>query len=129
MKTLNDLYRKPFAFLANRYEAYQDGRCIGSGDIFSSILSIPQGRNIGFDIQGDVPESMSNHFLLFADFADSDILVDRIQYGRLYNDLRNLDKRIPIVCNLFSNMNCIRFALPNPLRIVEFYGSYGEIQM
>ena len=33
-----------------------------------------------------------------------------------------------IQMNLFNNMTCIRFALMSPLRIVEFYGYFLDIQ-
>ena len=63
---------------------------------------------------------------------ETDVLEDRVQYGRLPEYLpNNLSSKTPIVCNIFVNepsedMNCIRFAMMAPLRLVEFYGSFDE---
>lgn len=59
--------------------------------------------------------------------AKGDILEDRIQYGRIPDNFNFNDPTDPVVCNIFSNKTCIRFAMMSPLRIVEFYGSFELI--
>ena len=56
--------------------------------------------------------------------ALSQILSDRIQYIR-QSDFNPIE---PVVCHIFTKddeLNCIRFAMTNPDRIIEFYG--GEL--
>ena len=57
---------------------------------------------------------------------DEDVLADRVQYGRL-TSIGLKDANEPIVCNIFNNMQCIRFAMTSPLRIIEFYGTFSSI--
>ena len=57
-----------------------------------------------------------------------DLLEDRVQYGRL----RSIDyisgiSSKPIVCNIFPQNGILRFATPNPLRLVEFSGIFKLI--
>ena len=54
-----------------------------------------------------------------------DLLDDRIQYGRLKStDYFSGNKFLPIVCNIFPQSGILRFATPNPLRVLEFTGHY-----
>ena len=57
--------------------------------------------------------------------AFDDLLEDRVQYGRL----RSIDcvsgvMSTPVVCNIFPQNGILRFATPNPLRLVEFSGIF-----
>lgn len=60
--------------------------------------------------------------------SSDDLLEDRVQYGRL----RSIDyisgvSSKPIVCNIFPQNGILRFATPNPLRLVEFSGKFKLI--
>lgn len=147
---MESLYKKSFEFNANRFEEYQSGRCVSQGEIectikahemyFNSysVVSIANFRELeskvgGMDIDGGmtfclsgtIPTGINSHFNLPI-IEDDDIQPDRIQYGRLTNRAwKNPNE--PVVCNIFNNMKCIRFAMTSPLRIIEFYGEFTDV--
>lgn len=125
---MNNVYLKPFVFQANRFEEYVDGRCISKGTCNTTISSQLINNNcVGFILTNSIPVNINSKFELpVMGENGGDVLPDRIQYGRLYT-LYSDDSYEPIVCNLFNNMTCIRFATLSPLRIIEFYGEYTEI--
>lgn len=79
-------------------------------------------------LQGELPVRINNSFRLpILGLQSGDILEDRVQYGRLPYSLSCPNSNEPIVCNIFSNMTYIRFAMMSPLRIVEFHGNFKNI--
>lgn len=146
---MNNIYRKTFVFDAERFEEYQDGKCVRQGSIrcsikaverqfspynpfdvaiYNEIISKASGGNINggmsFNLDGDFPSGIKKQFIL--PIMNGDVLPDRIQYGRLPYSWDDSDE--PVVCNIFDNMNCIRFAMMSPLRIIEFSGKFSQIK-
>lgn len=79
-------------------------------------------------LQGKVPVRINARFgLPIFGSQYGDILNDRIQYGRIPDSMSWYDPNEPVVCNIFNNMRCIRFAMMSPLRIVEFHGHFTDI--
>lgn len=77
----------------------------------------------------DVPSNLNTRFgLPIFGIQNGDILEDRIQYGRIPNSFSWNDSNEPLVCNIFNNMTCIRFAMLSPLRIVEFHGQFVDVR-
>lgn len=147
---MSTIYQKSFVFKANRFEEYQSGSCTRQGviectiktnimffspyDVFSmadynELESKVGGQDIdggiSFSLSGNIPSGINPEFNLPI-IEEDDELPDRVQYGRLTNRAWK-DPNEPIVCNIFNNMKCIRFAMTNPLRIIEFYGNFIEI--
>lgn len=147
---MNYIYKKSFVFKANRFEEYQNGRCVRQGTIdctikahemffspynvldrtsFYALESKVGGADIDggmtFSLSGNPPSGINTQFNLPI-IEEDDVLPDRVQYGRLTNRPWK-DANEPIVCNIFNNMECIRFAMTLPLRIIEFYGDFIEI--
>ncbi len=124
------IYKKSFVFEANRFEEYQDGRCISSGNCEASIVAkVLNDECIGIMLQGDIPIRINKQFgLPIFGSQYGDVLNDRIQYGRIPDSMSWHDSNEPVVCNIFNNMTCIRFAMMSPLRIVEFYGQFADIR-
>ena len=124
------IYRKAFIFEASRYEEYINGTCTRRGTINCTIAAKP----IRFDtlsvvLLDDVPMGINHRFgLPIFGIERGDVLNDRIQYGRLPDSMSWDDPNEPLVCNIFNNMNCIRFAMMSPLRIIEFYGVFTDIR-
>lgn len=122
------IYGKSFSFKAISYEEYQDGICLRNGFINCTIAAkILSKDTIGFTLLDEVPAKINPRFSLPVLGAE-DILQDRVQYGRLPQSLSWDDPNEPIVCNIFNNMHCIRFAMLSPLRIIEFIGEFVEIR-
>lgn len=126
---MNKVYLKNFIFEAKSYEEYMDGACISKGKCNTTIVSKLVSHDcVAFGILDDVPVKINTRFgLPVFGYAGGDVLEDRIQYGRLPDNFSWPDSAEPVVCNIFNNMTCIRFATLSPLRIVEFYGSFSDI--
>ena len=124
---MKSIYCTPFVFKASRYEEYQDGKCIGKGNVAIQIISKTKDNCAMFHLEGELPIHIKRNFgIPIYGIKCGDILEDRIQYGRL-PDLKWDDPTDPVVCNIFANKTCIRFALMNPLRIIEFFGDFELI--
>ena len=126
----NSIYCKSFIFEANRFEEYQDGKCIGKGTCNTQIIAkVLNPETIGFVLQNDVPIKINTHFgLPIFGIQRGDVLNDRVQYGRIPDSFSWEDPNEPVVCNIFNNLICIRFAMMSPLRMVEFYGNFTDIR-
>lgn len=125
----NSIYCKSFAFQTSSFEVYQDGICLKRGSCDTRILAEPMNSEcIAMMFQGNIPVKVNRRFGLpiFGAFF-GDVLEDRIQYGRLPDNMSWRDPNEPIVCNIFNNGTCIRFAMLSPLRIVDFYGEFTVI--
>lgn len=125
------IYKKSFIFEASSFEEYKDGHCIGSGLCSITVIAkVLSDECIGMALQGMVPVRINTRFGLPIFGEESgDVLNDRVQYGRIPDSMSWDDPNEPLVCNIFSNMKCIRFAMMSPLRIVEFYGRFTDIRI
>lgn len=146
-----NIYKKTFVFKANCFEEYENGKCVNQGavectiqahemyfdpyDVFSMAEFNELGSKVGgsdvdggmsFSLTGNIPSGINTKFNLPI-IEEDDVLPDRIQYGRLTNRPWK-DSKEPVVCNIFNNMKCIRFAMTSPLRIIEFYGNFTKIE-
>ena len=125
---MKELYCTPFVFNALRYEEYQDGRCTKQGNIAVQIISKVKNNCAMFHLDGELPMNIKRNFgLPVFGIERGDILADRIQYGRIPDNMSWNDSTDPVVCNIFANKTCIRFAMLSPLWIVEFMGNYELI--
>lgn len=125
---MKELYCTPFVFKANRYEEYSDGRCTGQGRVSIQIISKVKDNCAMFHLEGDLPMNIKRNFGLPVFGIDrGDILEDRIQYGRIPDNFSWNDPSDPVVCNIFADKTCIRFAMMSPLRIIEFFGDFELI--
>jgi len=124
------IYRKSFIFDAVRFEEYQDGQCTNSGNCHTRIMAkVIAPDCIAFVLLNDVPGRIKKHFgLPIFGIQMGDVLPDRVQYGRIPDSFSWNDPTDPVVCNIFDNMTCIRFAMMSPLRMVEFYGKFTDIR-
>lgn len=125
-----EIYKKSFIFEANHFEEYQDGHCVNRGACNATIIAKVLNKDcIGMILQGTIPVRINNRFglpILGSQYGD--ILEDRVQYGRVPTSMSWQDSKEPVVCNIFNNMTCIRFAMMSPLRIVEFYGQFTDVR-
>lgn len=120
---LNLILHNSFEFNAISYEVYEDGCCIKRAKC-STHISAEYSLFIGMMFRlTNNPTYIEDKFTLKT--ASDDLLEDRVQYGRL-RPIDYIDgiSSSPIVCNIFPQKGILRFATPNPLRLVEFLGSY-----
>ena len=122
---MTKIFKKNFKFIANRYEEWQGGRCISQGTINSEIVAKTTSSSIHIELTGAEKLRILKSFDF--EFIGSDVLSDRIQYVHASSDFNPI---VPMVCHLFCSGNIIsyvRFAMTNPDRIIEFYGSMVEL--
>lgn len=123
----NRFYKSNFVFVANRYEEWQAGRCISQGPIQTQIVAEVSGNQIHFELDDIGNIKMLTSFDFEMPSREYCILQDRIQY---IHDKSDFNPIVPIVCNLFykgGTMEYVRFAMTNPDRLVEFYGSLVKL--
>jgi len=121
---MTNIFKKNFRFIANRYEEWQGGRCISQGTINSEIVAKTTSSSIHIELYGAEKLRILKSFSF--EFLASDVLSDRIQYVTS----SDFNPIVPVICHLFCSGNIIsyvRFAMTNPDRIIEFYGSMVEL--
>lgn len=130
IKMDNTIYQKSFIFEATQFEEYQDGLCLKKGTCNTTIIAKVLNSNcIAMLLQNEIPVKINQNFgLPIFGSQSGDVLEDRIQYGRIPDTLSWHDSNEPVVCNIFNNHTCIRFAMMSPMRIVEFYGKFTDIR-
>lgn len=122
---MNSIFNKSFIFKASTYEVYYNGQCIDKGITNTTITAIISDNVVEFTLKGDLRGNTRHAFKLpILGIEAGDILEDRVQYGRLPRFADGYAPNEPIVCNIFNNMKCIRFAMFHPLRIVEYFGTF-----
>lgn len=122
---MRDLYLKPFAFKVIRYEEWQDQRCVNKGNLSARVYATAADGFMSFSLEGCSNLRIGTEFYIST--KQTDMLPDRIQYGVLPVSMTGPNPILPIVCNIFNNRTCIRFAMLDPLRIIEFYGNFESI--
>ena len=120
---LKGMLYKSFKFEATSYEVYENGQCIKRAKCNAYISAEYSARNgMMFEIRNN-PTYIDDAFTF--SIASDDLLPDRVQYGRLSPiDYFSGVRSTPVVCNIFPQNGILRFATPNPLRLVEFSGYY-----
>lgn len=124
---MSSIYKKNFIFDACRYEEWQSGSCISRGSIDTRIVAEVSGNTIHFELNDIAKLRMLTSFDFEMYGESSDVLSDRIQYTHPTMDMNPV---VPIVCHLLfkgGTVNCVRFAMTNPDRLIEFYGSMVEV--
>lgn len=121
---MNKFYKKNFVYQAQRFEEWQSGRCISSGQIKTKIKTSVINDNVFVELQNCNLKIISKF-----GFVLSQILHDRIQYvNSTLNE--NINQDVPIVYQIFvknGEIDYIRFAMANPDRLIEFYGTVVEM--
>lgn len=118
------MLNQSFKFDAVSYEIHETGRCIQHTTSCCTQVFAEYSESLGmiFRMKNN-PTYLDDNFSLATD--SDDLLEDRVQYGRLcpIDDFYGVQST-PIVCNIFPQKGVLRFATPNPLRIVEFSGKF-----
>lgn len=122
-----DIYRNNFSFHSLRFEEWMNGVCTNKGVFETDIIAEASSSDIRFFIT-DVGSFNIKNSASF-EFGDQslELVLDRIIY---YHETTEHESDVPIECQLFRNGNTIsriRFTMPSPLRVIEFYGYVVEV--
>ena len=115
------IFKKSVSFRVERFEEWQQGKCIASGILSFDMHFIADATKISVNVPNASKFKM--HASVSFDFANSNVLRDRVQYVNAPGISE--DPTRPIVLHIFvkdGKIGCIRFAMSYPDRIVEFYG-------
>ena len=130
---INAIYRKDFTFISDSYEEWQlyPGKLINSGATNTFVCCRVEDDILHFNLvnkENHIDIANSFEFLSFGE-GSGEILQDgRIQYTKFQLDF-NFDPIVPMVCEIFRKegfVYCIRLAMTNPDRVIEFYGHFSE---
>lgn len=126
---MENLFCKTFRFKATRYEEWQIGQCISSGLCDTTIEMLGASETtymplLCFKLKNIAKVKIDTEFsfLLYSATA----LGDRIQLVAP----SDFNPNTPCVCHLFfeyDELTCVRFAMTNPDRIVEYYGELEQL--
>lgn len=122
---MNRYFKRNFIFTASHYEEWQSGHCLNQGHI-SCVITAEFSGDLMRVFLSNI-EELRIHKNFEFEMEGSMILDDRIQYVHYTSDYNPL---VPIVCHLFfanGTINCVRFAMTNPDRIIEFYGRLEKL--
>jgi len=122
-QNLEQIWQHSCTFHAQQYEIWANGECKETGDcnITANITLDGITRQLEVQIEGSTIVSLKPSFKIALE--DSAILEDRIQYGSQPEVFKS--SPIPFICNIFSDMKQIRFALYNEeLKLIELYGKF-----
>lgn len=122
-----NIYRSNFVFRSLRFEEWMNGVCTNRGAYETDIIAEATSSDIRFFIS-DVGNFNLRNTSVF-EFGDQsmELILDRIIY---YHETLEYESDVPIECQLFRNADTIsgiRFTLPSPLRVIEFYGFVVEV--
>lgn len=115
------LFKKNISYHVERYEEWQRGQCTAKGVLNFDLHLITTSNSISVKIPN--ASSFRMHNSVNFDFVGSDVLHDRIQYVNAPGSSE--DPTRPIILHIFvknGKIDCIRFAMSFPDRIIEFYG-------
>lgn len=121
------LLHKSFIFHASSYEIYESGQCTDSGVCQITINAHASDYDMSFYVQHNNEISIDKYFSI--EFRSDDLLMDRIEYGRLPIKPHVGSNTLPIVCEIFQQYNILRFALLSPLRLIEFMGTIKKLDV
>jgi len=118
---VQSVYKKSLSFHVNRFEEWQQGHCTNRGRLNFDINLVAKNDAINVIIPQN--DTFRIHSKASFPFMGSSVLEDRIQY--INAPWSSTDPTKPIVLHIFvrnGQIDCIRFAMSFPDRIVEFYG-------
>lgn len=118
------LFGKSFVFRANQYTVWHNYDCERLGTTNTIIRALVMSHAIEFNIIGNAPINMQSHFSMPI-VTNKDSYPDHIQYGYTPETTPfGLSPSRPIECQIFDDLNTIRFSMLSPLRYVDFQGEF-----
>lgn len=119
--------RKSFVFNYIRFEVWQNGSCIYSGDSNGQIIAKAEDGQLIVSIDDD---RINNHIIKRFSFGEISILADRIMWSKdLFNSNSHTQRNNPDISSLFYKqgvLNKVTFTIHDPNTLVEFYSDNSE---
>ena len=114
--------RKPFTFNYNRFEVWQAGACIYSGNSNGQIIAKVNSDILNVTID-DV--MINNHIKKQFSFGEISTNGDRIMWSKdIFNTSNKIEKHNPDISSLFFKQGVltkVTFTIHDPNTLIEFY--------
>lgn len=119
---LGPIERKSFTFNYNRFEVWQGGACIYSGNSNGQIVAkVVKGQlNVTID---DL--MINNHIIKHFSFGEISTNNDRIMWSKdIFNSIGKIERNNPDISSLFFKqgiLNKVTYTIHDPNTLIEFY--------
>lgn len=119
---LGQIERKSFTFNYKRFEVWQGGACIYSGNSFGQIVAKVVNGQLNVTID-DV--MINNHIIKHFSFGEISTNNDRIMWSKdIFNSTGKTERNNPDISSLFFKqgiLNKVTYTIHDPNTLVEFY--------
>ena len=119
---LGPIDRKSFTFNYKRFEVWQDGACIYSGNSNGQIVAKVVNGHLNVTID-DV--MINNHIIKHFSFGEISTNNDRIMWSKdIFNSTGRTERNNPDISSLFFKqgiLNKVTYTIHDPNTLVEFY--------
>lgn len=119
---MGPIERKPFTFNYKRFEVWQGGACIYSGNSNGQIIA----KVINGQLNVTIDDIMiNNHIFKNFSFKEISTNLDRIMWSKdIFNSTDIVERNNPDISSLFYKQGILKkvtFTIHNPNTLVEFY--------
>ncbi len=119
---LGQIERKSFIFNYKRFEVWQGGACIYSGNSIGQIVAKVVNGQLNVTIN-DV--MINNHIIKHFSFGEISTNNDRIMWSKdIFNSTGKTERNNPDISSLFFKqgiLNKVTYTIHDPNTLVEFY--------
>jgi hypothetical protein len=121
-ETQGPIARESFRFHYSRFEVWQGGKCIKSGDSKSIIETTLTGKELLVILNDPL---LHNHIKPRFSFGEISTNIDRIMWSRdIFDSTGVTDHNRPDICSLFFRggvLSKVTFTIHDPNTLIEFY--------
>lgn len=126
-ETAGRIERKSFVFNYIRFEVWQNGSCISSGDSNGQIVAKVINGQLNVTIDDN---KINNHIIKQFSFSEISTNGDRIMWSKdIFNSNGRTQRNNPDISSLFYKqgvLNKVTFTIHDPNTLVEFYSDNSE---
>ena len=119
---LGTIERKSFTFDYKRFEVWQGGACINSGNSIGQIVAKVINEQLNVTIDDDM---IKNYIIKHFSFGEISTNNDRIMWSKdIFNSSDKVERNNPDISSLFfkNGLLCkVTFTIHDPNTLVEFY--------
>lgn len=119
---MGQIPRKAFTYKYNRFEVWQGGKCVFSGESENQITSSLIGKELHVTIDdNNINEVIKKNF----SFSEISTNLDRIMWSKdIFNQKGIIEKFNPDICSMFykdGTLAKVTFTIHDPNILIEFY--------
>lgn len=121
-ETTGRIERTPFTFNYKRFEVWQGGACIYSGDSNGQIICNVQNGELHVTIDDIM---INNHIVKKFSFGEISTNGDRVMWSKdIFNSTGKTERNNPDISSLFfinGSLSKVTYTIHDPNTLIEFY--------